>query len=398
MATMDVMIEQSLSEKLNESELIAFQLLISQISEKVAAVLPGLLAKRIVLSQVSASNTTLKSIKTNDIIPAMFIKAMDKDTKKIPMVILTKQSMMRMMIDAIMGLEEKQETSYQFDEFDFSTAQEMITRLFQDSAQQVSELANKPVRDLAPSMSVFKNFGDFLQTMRLTSDAAVTQIQMTIQVEDTPAVPIMVVLDFKAMIKFIQDLGELIPSAVSQPEPAPTPISVHAEEVKIEAVPDVSPIVRQEEPPVVMPKIEPASVPVTTPVVPAAAASVAAPVIREPVPKAATPAPVFAPQLQMAAPEPEPFFSVPVLQDNSALLMNVPLTISVEIGQTRRKIKEILEFQPGTIIELDKQTGTPMDIIVDGSLFARGDVVVVDENFGVRITELSEQRKQLRQK
>lgn len=396
MTTMDVMIEQSLSEKLNESELIAFQLLISQISEKVAEVLPGLLSKRIVLSQVSASNTTLKSIKTNDIIPAMFIKAMDKDTKKIPMVILTKQSMMRMMIDAIMGLEEKQDTSYQFDEFDLSTAQEMITRLFQDSAQQVSELANKPVKDLAPSMSVFKNFGDFLQTMRLTSDAAVTQMQLMIQVEDAPAVPIMVVLDFKAALKFIQDLGELVPPAVAQPELTPTPIPVQAEEVKTEPVFDVSPIAEQEEPPVVMPKMEPAPVPVTSPVMPPAAAL--APVIPEPIPMAAMPAPVAAPQLQMAAPEPEPFFAVPALQDNSALLMNVPLTISVEIGQTRRRIKEILEFQPGTIIELDKQTGTPMDVIVDGSLFARGEVVVIDENFGVRITELSEQRKQLRQK
>ena len=73
---------------------------------------------------------------------------------------------------------------------------------------------------------------------------------------------------------------------------------------------------------------------------------------------------------------------------NLDLVMNVPVVMTVELGRTRRKIKEILEFGQGTIVELDKQAGSQVDVIVNGQLIARGDVVVVDDNFSIRITEI----------
>ncbi|WOC31262.1 MULTISPECIES: flagellar motor switch protein FliN [Caproicibacterium] len=73
---------------------------------------------------------------------------------------------------------------------------------------------------------------------------------------------------------------------------------------------------------------------------------------------------------------------------NMGMLMNVPLEVSVEIGKTRRPIKEIADFGQGTVIELEKQAGAPVDIIVNGQLLAHGDVVVIGDNFGVRITEI----------
>lgn len=78
----------------------------------------------------------------------------------------------------------------------------------------------------------------------------------------------------------------------------------------------------------------------------------------------------------------------PVLGGNADLLMNVPLDVTIEIGQTRRKIKDIMGFAQGTVIELEKQAGAPVDIVVNGQLIAHGDVVVIDDNFGVRITEI----------
>lgn len=75
-------------------------------------------------------------------------------------------------------------------------------------------------------------------------------------------------------------------------------------------------------------------------------------------------------------------------QDNLKLLMGVPLEISVEIGTAKRKVKDILEFTQGTIIELERQAGAPVDVVVNGNLIARGDVVVIDDNFAVRITEI----------
>ena len=73
---------------------------------------------------------------------------------------------------------------------------------------------------------------------------------------------------------------------------------------------------------------------------------------------------------------------------NMGLLMNVPLEVSVEIGRTKRKIKEIADFGQGTVIELEKQAGALVDVIVNGQLIAHGDVVVIGDNFGVRITEI----------
>lgn len=73
---------------------------------------------------------------------------------------------------------------------------------------------------------------------------------------------------------------------------------------------------------------------------------------------------------------------------NLGLIMSVPLQVTVEIGRTKKKIKDILEFSQGTIVELDKQAGTQVDIIINGQVIAKGDVVVVNDNFGVRVTEI----------
>jgi len=73
---------------------------------------------------------------------------------------------------------------------------------------------------------------------------------------------------------------------------------------------------------------------------------------------------------------------------NLGLIMSVPLQVTVEIGRTKKKIKDILEFSQGTIVELDKQAGTQVDIIINGQVIAKGDVVVVNDNFGVRVSEI----------
>lgn len=80
---------------------------------------------------------------------------------------------------------------------------------------------------------------------------------------------------------------------------------------------------------------------------------------------------------------------------NIGLLMDVPLQITVELGRTSRKIKEILEFGQGSIIELDKLSGEPVDILVNGKNIASGEVVVIDESFGVRITDIIHPSKRI---
>ena len=73
---------------------------------------------------------------------------------------------------------------------------------------------------------------------------------------------------------------------------------------------------------------------------------------------------------------------------NIDLIMDVPLQVTVELGRTHKQIREILEFGQGSIIELDKLAGEPVDILVNGKSIAKGEVVVIDESFGVRITDI----------
>ncbi|HEX3029302.1 MAG TPA: flagellar motor switch phosphatase FliY [Clostridia bacterium] len=80
---------------------------------------------------------------------------------------------------------------------------------------------------------------------------------------------------------------------------------------------------------------------------------------------------------------------------NIGLIMDVPLQVTVELGRTNKMIKDILEFGPGSIIELDKLAGEPVDILVNGKVIAKGEVVVIDESFGVRITDIIHPSKRL---
>ncbi|WP_221564322.1 flagellar motor switch phosphatase FliY [Alkalihalobacillus sp. TS-13] len=87
--------------------------------------------------------------------------------------------------------------------------------------------------------------------------------------------------------------------------------------------------------------------------------------------------------------------SVSVDQRNLNMLLDIPLQVTVELGRTKRAVKDILELSHGSIIELDKLAGEPVDILVNQKLIAKGEVVVIDENFGVRVTEIISQRDRL---
>lgn len=141
-----------------------------------------------------------------------------------------------------------------------------------------------------------------------------------------------------------------------------------------------------------------------TPAQPAAAAPAAAqsapPIAAAPAPAAAMP-----PQQGYYAP-PQPSYQQPqvpvqavqfsplvpgqmaAVDGNIGLILDVPLQVTVELGRTKKLIREILELSPGSVLELDKLAGEPVDVLVNGKLLAKGEVVVIDENFGVRITDI----------
>jgi flagellar motor switch protein FliN/FliY len=70
------------------------------------------------------------------------------------------------------------------------------------------------------------------------------------------------------------------------------------------------------------------------------------------------------------------------------IVMDVPLQVTVELGRTEKLVRDVLEMSPGSVIELDKLAGEPVDILVNQKYIAKGEVVVIDENFGIRITDI----------
>ena len=80
---------------------------------------------------------------------------------------------------------------------------------------------------------------------------------------------------------------------------------------------------------------------------------------------------------------------------NLDMLLDIPLQVTVELGRTKRTVQEILALSSGSIIELDKLAGEPVDILINSKLIAKGEVVVIDENFGVRVTDIISQRDRI---
>lgn len=90
---------------------------------------------------------------------------------------------------------------------------------------------------------------------------------------------------------------------------------------------------------------------------------------------------------QVSAPKPA-FVDAATERNRMRILHDVELVLTAEIGHTRLPMRQVLDLVPGTVLELDKQAGAPADVMVNGRLVARGEVVVVDEDYGIRITEL----------
>lgn len=149
--------------------------------------------------------------------------------------------------------------------------------------------------------------------------------------------------------------------------------------------PDAMEPIAAEQPPVSTPPIAPtpaAPIPTPPPVVPSPGPAAYPAAVHKEAAAAAAVRPAVLPQ----------FSQQPVLtseeQNNFELIREVPLDLSVEVGRTRKLVRDILDMSVGSIVELDKQAGDPVDVIVNGQLIAHGEVVVIDESFGVRITEI----------
>ena len=211
-------------------------------------------------------------------------------------------------------------------------------------ASLVNILENKNGADIAPFLA-----GDFVK------------IEFRMQIEDLVDSTIMQLYP----IFMDQQMGTS--AAPAQPDPAPQPQSVPAPQPQPDPAPQPQPYVP---PQAEMPQMQQAM-----PQMPQMQQAM--------------------PQMQQANIQPAQFqaFNTQMpqqmaSQENIGLIMDVPLEVTVELGRTKKSIAEILDFTPGTIIELDKIAGEPIDVLVNGKFVAKGEVVVIEESFGIRVTEI----------
>ena len=220
-------------------------------------------------------------------------------------------------------------------------------------ASLVNILENKNGADIAPFLG-----GDFVK------------IEFRMQIEDLVDSTIMQLypIDFaKSLYKIFMEQQMGTSAARAQPDPAPQPQSVPAPQ----------------------PQPAPAPQPQPQPYVPPQAEM---PQMQQAMPQMQM---QQMPQMQQANIQPAQFqaFNTQMpqqmaSQENIGLIMDVPLEVTVELGRTKKSIAEILDFTPGTIIELDKIAGEPIDVLVNGKFVAKGEVVVIEESFGIRVTEI----------
>jgi flagellar motor switch protein FliN/FliY len=158
-------------------------------------------------------------------------------------------------------------------------------------------------------------------------------------------------------------------ATASEPEPAPAPAPAPAPEPMPQAAP--SP----------MPTMDPSMM-------------AAGPMPQMAMPQMAMPQMQMPPQMMNMNIQPAQFqtfaggTTIMAGGENIGIIKDVPLEVTVELGRTAKPIADILDFAPGTIIELDKVAGEPVDVLVNGKFVAKGEVVVIEESFGVRVTEI----------
>ncbi len=296
---------------------------------------------------------------------------------------ILKQSDVQLMLNQLMGLPLVVTDDFVFDELNISAVCEVMNQMMGSAATALSEFLGEAIDISTPIAKIknadntetFENYkpDDYVVAIRfnLTIDGVInSEFVSIIQIElaRTLASKMLQGLDGAAEeivpeVVAPQPITQAPPPMPQAPQPTPQPIP----QMVSQPMPQQQPVYQQ-------------------------------PVYQQPMYQQPMPQSVY----QQTQPEPINVQSIKLhqfdnfgtsglpteQQDNLKLLMTVPLNVSVEIGSAKKKVKEILEFTQGTVIELDRQAGAPVDVIVNGHLIARGDVVVIDDNFAVRVTEI----------
>lgn len=336
-------------------------------------------------------------------------------------IMLLKRNDVKTIVEILMGT-TIDDSEFELNELTVSAVCEVMNQMMGAASTALSDFLGRPVNISTPQSFTLDDLDQFKKEHFQYANGMLVVVQFMLSIENvlkSEFVNVMSVdLARELIAGFGMDLGgdgaAKVQPAATAPEPEPTPApsegtlggKLSQEEIERLMSGMASPPAGADQAPQPAPQAAPAQPAHQQPAPPPAAA----PAAQQAAPGAPAEAPYgYGGGPYYAQPAPSGYYpdprvvnakpvSLPPLEvadkigkeqaENLELIMSVPLEVSVEIGRTRRKVEDILTFSKGSLVVLDKLAGDQVDLFVNGLCVARGDVVVIDDNFGVRITEV----------
>lgn len=305
-----------------------------------------------------------------------------------------------MITDLMLGGDGNVDTdNVELSELHLSAISEIMNQMVASSATSMSQILGVPV-NISPPTATMVDLAINDASIWEGDDEQVIKISFAMEIEGLLKSELMQVMPYSFGKELVDILLKSQEEEAAAP-PTPPPVA----ETPPAPIPEPAPVVETPAPvqqaPVQLPvQQQPAAAPMQPQVDPAAMAGYP----QQPPPGYGYPPPqaYYPPQQSVNvqpvqyqsfdAPDP---FTGPNIPENLDMIIDLPLQVSVELGKTRRSIKEVLDFNVGSVVVLDKLAGELVEVVVNGKLIARGEVVVIDENYGVRITEILAPNKRL---
>ena len=332
-----------------------------------ATTLSILVNNRVDITTPSVAYTTMEELAEKKGAPVVFIYISYRAGLQGNNVLILKERDVKVITDLMMG-GDGTNIETELNDLHLSAICEAMNQMMGSAATSMSSMINEMV-DISPPTATRIDFGDGLENAGLMDMAGQTFVEVSFRMEIGDLVDSEIMqlypIEFARMVyhQFMSvtqgGAPEQEAQAAPEPAPAPTPAPQPMPQQPVEAQP---------------------------------APQMQAGMQQQPM-AAAQPMYAMPPQdINIQPAQFQNFNQMPNLDgiapENIDLIMDVPLEVTVELGRTSKSIKDILDFSPGTIIELDKLAGEPIDVLVNGKFVAKGEVVVIEESFGIRVTEI----------
>ncbi len=379
-----------------------------------ATAVSNLLDHRVDITTPSVSVVPVEEFSIGDLEPAIAIEIKYVSGLEGSNIMLLKRGDVKVIVDILMGGKTPDE-EFELNELTISAVCEVMNQMMGAASTALSDFLGRSVNISTPQSFTLDDIKQFKEDHFQTSDGMLVVVRFTLSIENmlnSEFVNVMSVdLARELLGGFDMDISSLSsePAPAPAPEPAPAPAASSGDGGKMSQeeierlmggmstpAPAPTPAAPAQQPmqqpamqaqPMqdMMPQQMPAGYPGVVPGMMPQQMPMQQPMYYQPDPKVVNAKPLSLPTLDLSKELGEE------QAQNLELIMSVPLEVSVEIGRTRRKVEDVLTFSKGSLVVLDKLAGDQVDLFVNGLCVARGDVVVIDDNFGVRITEVLKQ-------